>query len=263
MAEDKKNKKPRVSKGKQRFRYAKAVKKEYDAYQAQVAEEQKKAGRRSLWQSIGTIVGSIAAIAAAPFTGGASLYLNAAFAGAGALAGGAAFRGAAEEWGGAKREDIEVDRFYEGAAESASATFEEFDEDLTKSLQTSAVVTALTAGVLKSNLLGNIGKKLGIVAEEGANIVASAPVGEAVGHGAYQANLAGSTLMSPLTVTPDAVTQGAMGGGWNPTLMKGLGSAAGGMMANVGYGIYGPQTVPGQEVDRRRPQLEGAGYSIV
>ena len=245
MADDDKKKKPRVSKGEQRFRYAKAVKKEYDSYQAQVAEEQKKAGRRSLWQSIGTIVGSIAAIAAAPFTGGASLYLNAAFAGACALAGGAAFRGAAEEWGGAKREDIEVDRFYEGAAESASATFEEFDEDLTKSLQTSAVVTALTAGVMKSNLLGNIGKKLGIVAEEGANIVASAPVGEAVGHGAYQANLTGGTLMSPLTVTPDAVTQGTMGGGLSPTLASGLGQGLGSLGAQAAYNIYGGPVVPG------------------
>lgn len=243
------------SRGSQKFGYAKAVRKEYNDYQAQLAAEKKKAKKRSLWSTIGSIVGTVVAIAAAPFTAGASLSaaaalgLNAAFVAGGTWLVGQGGKELSESggfFGGkAERKDIEVDRFYESDSASANEAFKQFDEDINDSIEQSALWAGVGHGIAASGILSTAGQKLGLVAKEGANTVAAVDSAQKItsGHGAYAQSIKGAHHI-PFTPT---LEQGAMIEPSN--LMAGLGKGLGALGANAAMSLY------------QGPQAEEYGYS--
>ena len=123
-----KDMKTRMSKGQKQYMFMSDVKKAAEDYESQATEEAEKAGKRSLWSTVGGVVGAGLALMAAPAVigtvAGAGLLGTAAAAtgastlatgiGTGLLAGGGSAIGGKKgkklaESTGAKRKDIEIE----------------------------------------------------------------------------------------------------------------------------------------------------------
>ena len=148
------------------------IKEEAESYESQSQEEAGKAKKRSMWATVGGLVGGGLALMAAPAVIGAAagaglLGATAAATGAGSLATGIGTglivgggSGLGGKWGKegsekgfsglgekTKRKDIKVDKFYTKAAEEATETFKDYDKAIDESIQKQAVVSGLLAGV--------------------------------------------------------------------------------------------------------------------
>ncbi len=237
--------KKRISKGQKRYMLASDVKEAAESYEAQAQEEAEKAGKRSLWSTVGGVLGAGIGIMAAPALIGAAAGVGllgsaAAAAGAGSLAtgigtslivgGGSAFGGrrgkeAAEskKFGKAKRKDIEVDKFYTKAAEEATETFKDYDKTIDRRIKQQAVVSGALAGFQAGGGFKKAGewtkKGLGIGDKAGAgatfdpSIVKASDIGGTSDKLAYtatkgagsQADLVGHQLPT-IDVTPAGAT---------------------------------------------------------
>jgi len=167
---------PSVSRGRQRYQLVSDIKKEQESYESQVADEAAKAEKRSMWSTIGGVLGAAAGIAAAPVVLGAI--------GVGALTGAAAsvatgvgtglITGAGSATGGrwgkegaekgalgtekAKRKDIKVDKFFNKKAQEATDTFKDYDKGIDKSIRNQAYVSGAMAGLQASGAFKAAGK---------------------------------------------------------------------------------------------------------
>jgi len=134
------------SRGEQKLSFAKTVKDEAEKVQAQIVEEQSKAQEKSLWSSIGGALGGLALGLA---TGGSSWAIQAAAAGAGTYIGAQGGKVASEAKSG-KRKDIKSDMFYEKEAEKQNLAFQDFDDELNKSI----LNRSLAAGAMTAAFVG-------------------------------------------------------------------------------------------------------------
>lgn len=134
------------SRGEQKLSFAKTVKDEAEKVQAQIVEEQSKAQEKSLWSSIGGALGGLALGLA---TGGSSWAIQAAAAGAGTYIGAQGGKVASEAKSG-KRKDITSDMFYEKEAEKQNLAFQDFDDELNKSI----LNRSLAAGAMTAAFVG-------------------------------------------------------------------------------------------------------------
>jgi len=135
-----------ISRGQARFKLLSDAKKYAEEYTSQAQQEASKAGKRSLWQGVGSIIGGLAVPLMLTPAGALGVGLATA---AGAYGGGKLARGQAERTGG-KREDIKVDKFYDKKADEANIQFKQFDRNLESSLRNQSLAAGVTAGVLKS-----------------------------------------------------------------------------------------------------------------
>lgn len=135
-----------ISRGQARFKLLSDAKKYAEEYTSQAQQEASKAGKRSLWQGVGSIIGGLAVPLMLTPAGALGVGLATA---AGAYGGGKLARGQAERTGG-KREDIKVDKFYDKKADEANIQFKQFDKNLESSLRNQSLAAGVTAGVLKS-----------------------------------------------------------------------------------------------------------------
>jgi len=145
--------KKRKSRGQARFHLLTDAKREAESYTAQAEREAEKAGKRSLWSSVGGILGGIAI---PMMLGPAGWVAAAAMAGGGAYFGGRAGRQLAESGvgGDARRKDIKVDKFYDKKAKAANLEFKQFDRDIESNLRKQSLITGATAGIAKSGIIG-------------------------------------------------------------------------------------------------------------
>lgn len=134
------------SRGEQKLSFAKTVKDEAEKVQSQIVEEQSKAQEKSLWSSIGGALGGLALGLA---TGGSSWAIQAAAAGAGTYIGAQGGKVASEAKSG-KRKDITSDMFYEKEAEKQNLAFQDFDDELNKSI----LNRSLAAGAMTAAFVG-------------------------------------------------------------------------------------------------------------
>jgi len=149
----------RISRGQQRYNLVSDIKKSQDSYESQVAEEGEKAEKRSMWSTIGGVLGAAAGIAAAPVllagaglaTAGAittGLVTAGATAAGTGIGAGAGLAGAKET--GAKRKDIKVDKFFNKKAQEATDTFKDYDKEINKSVYKQMAVSGAMAGLQAS-----------------------------------------------------------------------------------------------------------------
>ena len=145
--------KKRKSRGQARFHLLTDAKRAAESYTAQAEREAEKAGKRSLWSSVGGILGGIAI---PMMLGPGGWIAAAAMAGGGAYFGGRAGRQLAESGvgGDARRKDIKVDKFYDKKAKAANLEFKQFDRDIESNLRKQALITGATAGIAKSGIIG-------------------------------------------------------------------------------------------------------------
>ena len=134
------------SRGEQKLSFAKTVKDEAEKVQSQIAEEQSKAQEKSLWSSIGGALGGLALGLA---TGGSTWAIQAAAAGVGTYVGAQGGKVASEAKSG-KRKDIKSDMFYEKEAEKQNLAFQDFDDELNKSI----LNRSLAAGAMTAAFVG-------------------------------------------------------------------------------------------------------------
>ena len=140
-----------------KFKFALKSKREVDEHNRQVAEEKKKSKSRGLWGSIGSIVGAIVGVALAPVTAGMSLLattgITAASAGVGSLIGGYGSREFSEHALGYERDDITPEgdaseALTEYISDDATETFKDIEHQEEVGLNTSALLSAITAGAM-------------------------------------------------------------------------------------------------------------------
>tara|TARA_R110000824_G_scaffold275630_2_gene464284 strand:- start:5784 stop:6689 length:906 start_codon:yes stop_codon:yes gene_type:complete len=177
MAIDKK--KTRMSKGQKQYMFMSDVKKASEDYESQATEEAEKAGKRSLWSTVGGVVGAGLALMAAPAVigavAGAGLLGTAAAAtgastlatgiGTGLLAGGGSAIGGKKgkklaESTGAKRKDIEIEKFYDKQAKESNIELKAYDKKIDDTITKQAVVSGLLAGAQAGGLFKSVGSKL-------------------------------------------------------------------------------------------------------
>jgi len=165
-----------VSRGKQRYQLLSDIKTEQDAYEAQIAEEQEKAEKKSMWSTIGGVLGAAAGVALAPavlgiagvaaLTGTAGAIVTGV--GTGLMAGaGSATVG---RWGKegaekgalgtkkAKSKDIKVDKFFNKQAQEATDTFKDYDRSIDENIKNQAYVSGALAGLQASGAFKAAGK---------------------------------------------------------------------------------------------------------
>lgn len=153
-----KDKGKKVSRGQQRYALVSDVQQAQKDYEAQAQEEAKKAGSRSLWSTVGGLVGAGLGLMAAPMlipvgaTAATTGLITGLSVGATSYGTGKGFKGIAES-AGQKRKDIKVDKFYSKAAEEATQTFKDYDKAIEKSLRTQALVSGALAGLSSSGVL--------------------------------------------------------------------------------------------------------------
>tara|TARA_R100001082_G_scaffold33442_1_gene17317 strand:+ start:4375 stop:5199 length:825 start_codon:yes stop_codon:yes gene_type:complete len=158
-----KDKKKKVSRGQQRYTLVSDVKKSQEEYEAQAKKEAEKAGKRSLWSTVGGLVGAGLGLMAAPaLIAGAGIAAGTTLAAGatGLVTGGVSLAGGVvgkkgSEAAGQKRKDIKVDKFYTKAADEATQTFKDYDKAINKSIQTQALVS----GALAAAQAGGVFKK--------------------------------------------------------------------------------------------------------
>ena len=171
-----KPKKPTISRGQRQYMLAKDVKKEQEDYAAQVAEEEKKAGKRSLWTSVGGILGAGVAVMAAPAVLGAVGLGTAGglvtglgtglLTGIGSAGGSMAGLKTAKTAGKAERGAVKSDKFFEKKAQEATDTFKDYDKKIAKSAKWQAIGSGVFAGLQA----GGAFKKAGELTKKGLNI---------------------------------------------------------------------------------------------
>ena len=137
------------SKHERRMAFAKRVKKESEDIQGQISSEQEKAGKRSLWSSIGGALGGLAAGIA---SGGTTWALQGAAVGLGTYLGAHGGKTAAEDpnVGKAGRKKIKSDMFYESEAHKQNVAFTDFDTKLNEGI----LNRSLAAGLLTAATVG-------------------------------------------------------------------------------------------------------------
>jgi hypothetical protein len=137
------------SKHERRMAFAKRVKKESEDIQSQISLEQEKAGKRSLWSSIGGALGGLAAGIA---SGGTTWALQGAAVGLGTYLGAHGGKTAAEDpnVGKAGRKKIKSDMFYESEAHKQNVAFTDFDTKLNEGI----LNRSLAAGLLTAAVAG-------------------------------------------------------------------------------------------------------------
>ena len=168
-----------ISAGQRRYKFASDVMKDYEEYERQVAEEKKKSDKRSLWTTLGGVVGAGVGIMFAPaILGGA-----AAIAGVGALGSLATGVGTAAVVGGGsalgskrgmehsekkhgRRKDVKTEKFYKSQAADATEAFKESYRDI----DTSYKHQAIGSGVLAGLQAGGAFKKMGELGKKGLGI---------------------------------------------------------------------------------------------
>ena len=188
--------KKRISRGQKQYMLVSDIKKYQEEYESEVSEEKGKAEKRSLWSTVGGVLGAGIAVMAAPAIIGAAagvglLGAAAAATGAGSLAtgigtgllvgGGSAFGGRrgkelAESkgtFGGkAKRGKVDVEKFYTKAGEEATETFKDYDKSIDKRIKQQAIISGALAGFQAGGGFKKIGeftkKGLGIGEKAGA-----------------------------------------------------------------------------------------------
>tara|TARA_R100000234_G_scaffold120126_1_gene105681 strand:- start:14946 stop:15911 length:966 start_codon:yes stop_codon:yes gene_type:complete len=204
-----KNSKKKISRGQQQYMLAKDIKEQGASLESQQSDETTKAEKRSLWSTVGGILGAAAGVAAAPAVLG--------FLGAGALTGAAATIAtglgtaattaigtgigaggglkAAKETG-AKRKDIKVDKFYNKQAEEATETFKDYDRNINKQIKGQMAVSGVMAGLQAAGAF----KKAGDLVKKGLNM------GDSVGQTTSSVVGKGADIAqeSPLTIGTDA-----------------------------------------------------------
>ena len=175
----KKSSPKRISRGAKQYALASDIQKSQKDYESQVSKESKDADRRSLWTSVGGMLGAGAALM---LTGGAAAPLLAGLGavgtgiatgtavGVGSLLGsGVALTSSKKGWMGmekSRRDKIKVDKFFDKKAQEATDTFKDYDDKLRKSAYIQAGVSGLTAGLQA----GGAFKKAGEWAKKGLNI---------------------------------------------------------------------------------------------
>lgn len=165
----------RNSRGSKQYALASDIQKSQKDYEEQVAKESKDAGRRSLWTSVGGMLGAGAALMltgglAAPALAGLGALgtgiATGTAVGVGSLVGSGAGLATAKTAGGARRDKIKVDKFFDKKAQEATDTFKDYDDKLRKSAYIQAGISGLTAGLQA----GGAFKKAGEWAKKGLNI---------------------------------------------------------------------------------------------
>lgn len=200
--------KPKMSAGQRRYMFTSDVMKDYESYKEQVDAEKKKIKSRSLWTTLGGVLGAGVAVMLAPaILGGA-----AAFAGVTALGsvatglGTAAVVGTGSAFGSKRgmehserkegpRKSIKTEKFYKEEAKSATETFSDAAKDIDKGLKTQAYISGITAGLQA----GGAFKKLGELGKKGLGI---GPKGTGVTFPA-QTTTGGDLLSASKSVTKD------------------------------------------------------------
>tara|TARA_R100000664_G_scaffold14874_1_gene23280 strand:- start:21200 stop:22075 length:876 start_codon:yes stop_codon:yes gene_type:complete len=171
-----KPKKPTISRGQRQYMLAKDVKASQEDYAAQVADEEKKAGKRSLWTSVGGILGAGVAVMAAPAVLGAVGLGTAGglvtglgtglLTGIGSAGGSMAGLKTAKTAGKAERGAVKSDKFFEKKAQEATETFKDYDKKIAKSAKWQAIGSGVFAGLQA----GGAFKKAGEWTKKGLNI---------------------------------------------------------------------------------------------
>ena len=140
------------SKHERRMAFAKRVKKESEDIQVQISSEQEKAGKRSLWSSIGGALAGLASGIAFTATGGTSALLQGAAVGVGTYLGATGGKVAAEDpnIGKAGRKKIKSGMFYESEAHKQNIAFTDFDRKLNEGI----LNRSLAAGLLTTAVAG-------------------------------------------------------------------------------------------------------------
>lgn len=161
---------PKMSRGRRSFQVGKELREQAASYTEQVTEEAEKAGKRKGASSWGSLLGSLGVpLAALMMTNPATAigYLSmAALAGGGALAGSAAGVKASKLIRGG-RKDVEVEKFYTSEAEQASKDIKEIDKQTRKQAYTSAITSAILAGVGTAAKGGSFATKTQVPVMEG------------------------------------------------------------------------------------------------
>ena len=159
----------RFSRGRQRYQLVSDIKKEQESYEAQLAEEQEKAEKKSMWSTIGGVLGAAAGVALAPVVlGGLGIGAIATGVGTGLMAGAGSATGG--RWGKegaekgalgtkkAKSKDIKVDKFFNKQAQEATDTFKDYDRSIDENIKTQAYVSGALAGLQASGAFKAAGK---------------------------------------------------------------------------------------------------------
>lgn len=186
--------KKRISKGQKRYMLASDIQESADSYESQAQEEAEKAEKRSLWSTVGGVLGAGIGIMAAPLLipVGATLATTGII--TGIAAGGASYAGGkAGKASQEKRKDIKVDKFYTKAAEEATDTFKEYDKNIDKSIRQQAIVSGALAGLQAGGAFKKAGewakKGLGVGDKAGAmfdsSLVTASDIGGTGGKSAY------------------------------------------------------------------------------
>jgi hypothetical protein len=144
------------SNAERQFRFVLKSKKDVEEYNRRIAEEKKKSRNRGIWGSIGSIVGAIVGVALAPVTGGMSLVATSAIVGGSAMAGsylgGHGLRQASETYFDQGREDIttadDPTALTENISAQATEDFKQIEQDEEDTLNTQAIISGVTAGVM-------------------------------------------------------------------------------------------------------------------
>ena len=189
--------KKRMSRGQKRYMLMSDIKKSQEEYESEVSEEKGKAEKRSLWSTVGGVLGAGIGVMAAPMvlggiaalgtaagvaalTGGAASLATGV--GTGLLTGGLSYAGgkggkAGAESGGtlggkAKRGKVDVEKFYTKAGEEATETFKDYDKSIDKRIKQQAIFSGALAGFLAGGGFKKVGeltkKGLGIGEKAGA-----------------------------------------------------------------------------------------------
>jgi hypothetical protein len=169
----------RNSRGSKQYALASDIQKSQKDYEEQVAKESEDAGRRSLWTSVGGMLGAGAALMltgglAAPALAGLGALgtgiATGTAVGVGSLLGsGAGLASSKKGWMGmekSRRDKIKVGKFFDKKAQEATDTFKDYDKKMQKSAYIQAGVSGLTAGLQA----GGAFKKAGEWAKKGLNI---------------------------------------------------------------------------------------------
>jgi len=171
MAKDKK-KKLTKSRGQQKYLLAADIQKSQKDYEAQVAKEAEKAKDRSMWSTLGGILGAAVGVAAAPYaiaaTGVGAIgsgLITAASTGLGSKG----FSVAGVEVAKARkkgRKDIKVDKFFDKQAMEATESFKDYDKKIAESATNQALLSGAFAGLQASGALKSASEKI----KKGLNI---------------------------------------------------------------------------------------------
>jgi len=273
-----------ISAGQRRYKFASDVMKDYEEYESQVAEEKKKSDKRSMWTTLGGVVGAGLAVMAAPvILGGAAAAMGVGALGsvatgvgtAAIVGGGSAFgskRGMEHsERKHGRRKDVKTEKFYKKQASDATEAFKQSYRDIDTSYKRQAAVSGALAGLQAGGAfkkMGELGKKgLGIGKDTGAvfdpNLVSAKNVGGTSDKLAYatqqgyaspgQSSVTGVQYAGPeIFASPHAPTA-ALGNlsdaSLYNTLKKSLGSYAFQQGISTGTAALAKDDVQTQEID--------------